>query len=74
MRPRKPITIYDRKIAAFLLVLNSCITAHKLSERMNISWNTADAHLHKLYQLGVVKKCSVHRHTPKRVYWRINRP
>jgi len=52
---------------------NKCVSANQLSKRINVSWNTADAHLKKLVIPGVVKKGIIHRHHSKRIFWRINR-
>ena len=49
------LKFYDREILRLLLKNGGSMTANQIAEALHISWNTAQKHLKKLNELGLVE-------------------
>ncbi|MCK4327797.1 MAG: hypothetical protein KAW41_05010 [Candidatus Diapherotrites archaeon] len=65
---RPPLDVFDKAILHYLLHIPGWATTNNIANRLEVSWNTADAHLKRLVGYGfVIKKA-----TGNKVLWRVN--
>jgi len=50
------IDFYDKQILRLLLRKNGWLNTNQIAEALDISWNTANKHLIKLFRIGYVIK------------------
>ena len=53
-RKEKGIDAIDEKILKVLVECGEFISTKEVARKSGISWNTADGHLHKLYNKGII--------------------
>ena len=53
--PKSNLRFYDREILRLLLKNSGLMTANQIAEALHMSWNTAQKHLKKLEELGLVE-------------------
>jgi predicted ArsR family transcriptional regulator len=49
------LKFYDREILRLLLKNSGLMTANQIADALHMSWNTAQKHLKKLEELGLVE-------------------
>ena len=55
MPQKSNLKFYDREILRLLLKNSGLMTANQIAESLHMSWNTAQKHLSKLEELGLVE-------------------
>ena len=55
MNLKSDLKFYDREILRLLLKNRGFMTANQIAETLHMSWNTAQKHLSKLEELGLVE-------------------
>ena len=55
MNLKSNLKFYDREILRLLIKNSGLMTANQIAEALHISWNTAQKHLSKLEELGLVE-------------------
>ena len=55
MPKKSSLKFYDREILRLLLKNSGLMTANQIAEALHMSWNTAQKHLSKLEELGLVE-------------------
>ncbi|MEM0143581.1 MAG: winged helix-turn-helix domain-containing protein [Candidatus Micrarchaeaceae archaeon] len=52
---RSNLKFYDREVLRLLLKNSGYMTANQIAETLHMSWNTAQKHLKRLEELGLVE-------------------